>query len=1752
MSKSPDAGASADISSTDGNQISDVRRIGGGGGGGSHGGGGGGVVQAAGTKQHTAATAKVEAAETYRYIINAAKAAAAAAETAATADLAGAAADVAAGANPPLPSMPSSRGPPRSIRKRAANLLDVVDDVRGSTKLARYDHKAVADAEAARTALTGAEPPPPSEPIISKLAARNNERLVYLSRQLINPATFDSAMAEFGEWCADARAFDPITAASLHACMHSVRQYAEQAATRTELGRCHTCFEGCMRFEGIMMPEMSNQIRLWCEEVLTLRLHRELVVNHDYRRRGSAGARAAASTASAAAAAAAAAIGSTNNSAGNPPDIEMGGTNAGTAETTAEMHYTERDGCSLIMILHIEGKDLDIEQLGAYMYIRAALDEWVFAESGNGSSSGAVRKIKYDDQRIFAYSARPEDALRAALKTQLIVKSINGRFARLGKVSVSIGIEHGSLLLMPGDYFGDPVNVASKLGEDTAKGGDLFVSSKVAGLLSTSKDCKVTWGALTVDQRSVTISHVTIDYANLTIKPGTLVNDMLPAFRMPTDSDIHKAAKATQSVQHMLCIQTLVAPTGDTSAREELMQHKKDCVMLQSDMSGFTRLTKAYGILHFLGLVETCRAIFKKHLAKYNGKVVKYDGDNVIASFATSLDAVHGVRAIHNDIALYNDGRETDFQVRIKLGMSHGSMLIIGHDIAGEAWEDCCTLGEDTAEVGEVLVTESVWNDLTHAPADEMRVFDFDARTTAAPGQDGTGTAVADSKGLKHFNLTFKDAWVSPSKRVSAIATKETTVAAVSLTAGASAAVTVAAHASADVGTDNGAGSSASVGAGAGAGDCAVAAKSVWGRTTDKVTGRDYWWHRVTKTVQWVQEGDGLNAPATVNDDSVASTATTATATTAAVAAVAVASTAPTTVGSAEATAVDSTNNSAGNPPDIEMGGTNAGTAETTAEMHYTERDGCSLIMILHIEGKDLDIEQLGAYMYIRAALDEWVFAESGNGSSSGAVRKIKYDDQRIFAYSARPEDALRAALKTQLIVKSINGRFARLGKVSVSIGIEHGSLLLMPGDYFGDPVNVASKLGEDTAKGGDLFVSSKVAGLLSTSKDCKVTWGALTVDQRSVTISHVTIDYANLTIKPGTLVNDMLPAFRMPTDSDIHKAAKATQSVQHMLCIQTLVAPTGDTSAREELMQHKKDCVMLQSDMSGFTRLTKAYGILHFLGLVETCRAIFKKHLAKYNGKVVKYDGDNVIASFATSLDAVHGVRAIHNDIALYNDGRETDFQVRIKLGMSHGSMLIIGHDIAGEAWEDCCTLGEDTAEVGEVLVTESVWNDLTHAPADEMRVFDFDARTTAAPGQDGTGTAVADSKGLKHFNLTFKDAWVSPSKRAASAAKGGDGSKSSEGGGAATKLGVTDTTTPAPTPVTTATAPTHAPTPSSNTPRTPVLVEQVGEPVLGPFTLQHKAVAHTIGVSIGQPLLAMVASRPDLDLVLRCTHSGLGNNCSNRSDPDHDDDRGYSHGHNHVDEPNLDSHNAEGQHQHRARGRSSKHSPLSSVSFKNETWPNVGLMLSINGHGTVKPQPMDGLLFVTSMLNVGLNVIRMKTPKCCCMHKFELLVAQTLNHDAVRKACLLRSVDVATSLAYVRQMKPPKSRGSFTATSGGGSNSGGAGGSVQRADPRMKTSLRCPISYQRMAIPVRGNKCHHFQCFDLDSYLEKGAADGCWQCPICNKPTATSSLVRDDFMSLILANADSVPASSARCPGMDMVFVHAFYPENWQQCSE
>eukprot|EP00172_Hildenbrandia_rubra_P001513 Plantae.Rhodophyta-Hildenbrandia_rubra.ctg2078.p1 GENE.Plantae.Rhodophyta-Hildenbrandia_rubra.ctg2078~~Plantae.Rhodophyta-Hildenbrandia_rubra.ctg2078.p1 ORF type:complete len:1120 (-),score=225.88 Plantae.Rhodophyta-Hildenbrandia_rubra.ctg2078:1264-4623(-) len=59
------------------------------------------------------------------------------------------------------------------------------------------------------------------------------------------------------------------------------------------------------------------------------------------------------------------------------------------------------------------------------------------------------------------------------------------------------------------------------------------------------------------------------------------------------------------------------------------------------------------------------------------------------------------------------------------------------------------------------------------------------------------------------------------------------------------------------------------------------------------------------------------------------------------------------------------------------------------------------------------------------------------------------------------------------------------------------------------------------------------------------------------------------------------------------------------------------------------------------------------------------------------------------------------------------------------------------------------------------------------------------------------------------------------------------------------------------------------------------------------------------------------------------------------------------------------------------------------------------------------------------------------------------------------------------------------------------------------MKVSLRCPLSLTRIDCPVKGKNCSHVQCFDLKTFLEFSRKSSKFECPVCNKKTASPDVL-------------------------------------------
>lgn len=124
-----------------------------------------------------------------------------------------------------------------------------------------------------------------------------------------------------------------------------------------------------------------------------------------------------------------------------------------------------------------------------------------------------------------------------------------------------------------------------------------------------------------------------------------------------------------------------------------------------SDMSGFTLLTHLHGPDKVMGMVFAMREVLSDIIRARHGHIFKCVADNVFAVFDSPLDALRAADEARKRLA---DG------TRVCIGIGHGALMLFPgeEDYFGMEINLASKLGEDTAEPGEVLLTEAAYRAL--------------------------------------------------------------------------------------------------------------------------------------------------------------------------------------------------------------------------------------------------------------------------------------------------------------------------------------------------------------------------------------------------------------------------------------------------------------------------------------------------------------------------------------------------------------------------------------------------------------------------------------------------------------------------------------------------------------------------------------------------------------------------------------------------------------------------------------------------------------------------------------------------------------------------------------------------------------------------------------------------------------------------------------------------------------------------------
>ena len=148
-----------------------------------------------------------------------------------------------------------------------------------------------------------------------------------------------------------------------------------------------------------------------------------------------------------------------------------------------------------------------------------------------------------------------------------------------------------------------------------------------------------------------------------------------------------------------------------------------------TDLAGFSRVVEAFGILHFLQLIQESETLFMPLIHEQDGVCIKQEGDSLLVVFDTPQQALATAKAMVRATAAVNPGRAPEDRIEVCIGLGYGTVLRVGdNEVWGAEVNAASKLGEDMAKGGEILATDTLRLALNSEPFVESGVL-FGNRT---------------------------------------------------------------------------------------------------------------------------------------------------------------------------------------------------------------------------------------------------------------------------------------------------------------------------------------------------------------------------------------------------------------------------------------------------------------------------------------------------------------------------------------------------------------------------------------------------------------------------------------------------------------------------------------------------------------------------------------------------------------------------------------------------------------------------------------------------------------------------------------------------------------------------------------------------------------------------------------------------------------------------------------------------------------
>ncbi len=138
--------------------------------------------------------------------------------------------------------------------------------------------------------------------------------------------------------------------------------------------------------------------------------------------------------------------------------------------------------------------------------------------------------------------------------------------------------------------------------------------------------------------------------------------------------------------------------------------NRKLTAILSADVEGYSRLM-SLDEADTVVTLKACRAIISRLISSYHGRVVDSPGDNLLAEFASVVDAVQSALKIQEELKTSNDALPADRQMAFRIGINLGDVIEDGDRIYGDGVNIAARI-EGLAKSGGICISGSAYEQI--------------------------------------------------------------------------------------------------------------------------------------------------------------------------------------------------------------------------------------------------------------------------------------------------------------------------------------------------------------------------------------------------------------------------------------------------------------------------------------------------------------------------------------------------------------------------------------------------------------------------------------------------------------------------------------------------------------------------------------------------------------------------------------------------------------------------------------------------------------------------------------------------------------------------------------------------------------------------------------------------------------------------------------------------------------------------------